>query len=85
MESRHHPELPYDAVIEANCVITKNGPKPITIGEIPAPMRGMIQNMKAMEELVIKASISGEYEDAYNAFLVNPLIQDEKKSKNCFR
>ncbi|MFD1064878.1 6-phospho-beta-glucosidase [Oceanobacillus locisalsi] len=75
------PELPYDAVIEANCVITKQGPKPISIGEIPAPVRGMIQNMKAMEELVIKASISGEYEDAYNAFLVNPLVQDEKKAK----
>ncbi|CEI82018.1 MULTISPECIES: 6-phospho-beta-glucosidase [Oceanobacillus] len=75
------PDLPYDAVIEANCVITKNGPKPIAIGEIPAPMRGMIQNMKAMEELVIKASMSGDYKDAYNAFLVNPLIQDEKKAK----
>ncbi|WP_040979595.1 6-phospho-beta-glucosidase [Oceanobacillus jeddahense] len=75
------PDLPYDAVIEANCVITKNGPKPISIGGIPAPMRGMIQNMKAMEELVIKASISGDYQDAYNAFLVNPLIQDEKKAK----
>jgi len=75
------PDLPYDAVIEANCVITKNGPKPIAIGEIPAPVRGMIQNMKAMEELVIKASMSGDYKDAYNAFLVNPLIQDEKKAK----
>lgn len=41
----------------------------------------MIQNMKAMEELVIKASMSGDYKDAYNAFLVNPLIQDEKKAK----
>ncbi|WP_080875779.1 6-phospho-beta-glucosidase [Oceanobacillus timonensis] len=75
------PDLPYDAVIEANCVITKQGPKPIAIGKIPAPVRGMIQNMKAMEELVIQAGISGDYEDAYNAFLVNPLVQDEKKAK----
>lgn len=75
------PDLPYDAVIEANCVITKEGPKPISIGKIPDPMRGMIQNMKAMEELVIKAGITGNYHDAYNAFVVNPLIQDEKKAK----
>lgn len=74
-------DLPNDAVIEANCVITKDGPKPISIGKIPTPVKGMIQNMKAMEELTIQAALSGIYEDAYNAFVMNPLIQDEKKAK----
>ncbi|MFS0751093.1 6-phospho-beta-glucosidase [Oceanobacillus sp. 1P07AA] len=74
-------DLPNDAVIEVNCVITKDGPKPISIGKIPAPVKGIIQNMKAMEELTIQAALSGKYEDAYNAFVMNPLIQDEKKAK----
>lgn len=74
-------DLPADAVIEVNCVITKDGPKPISIGKIPSPVKGIIQNMKAMEELTIQAALSGNYQDAYNAFVMNPLIQDEKKAK----
>src|SRR5699024_4722098 len=41
------PTLPYNAVIEANCVITRHGPQPIAIGEIPLAIRGQIYQMKA--------------------------------------
>ncbi|TQS72237.1 6-phospho-beta-glucosidase [Ornithinibacillus gellani] len=75
------PDLPNDAVIEANCVITAHGPEPIVIGELPATVKGSILQMKAFEELVIKASISGNDQDAYAAFVMNPLIADEKRSK----
>lgn len=37
--------------------------------------------MKAFEEQVIQAGISGSYNDAYIAMLMNPLMQDEKGSK----
>lgn len=74
-------DLPEDAVIEANCVITKDGPRPLAIGSIPSPVKGMIQNMKAFEELTVQAALSGRYEDAYATFLMNPLIQDEKRAK----
>lgn len=74
-------DLPNDSVIEVNAVITKNGPKPLVIGKLPAAVKGSILQLKAYEELVIKAAISGEYNDAYLAFVMNPLIADEKKSK----
>ncbi|CDQ38342.1 MULTISPECIES: 6-phospho-beta-glucosidase [Virgibacillus] len=76
------PDLPEDAVIEVNCIITKNGPKPIAVGHLPLSVKGHIYQMKAFEELVIQASITGNYNDAYTAMVMNPLLADEKRSKD---
>lgn len=75
------PDLPDDAVIEVNCVITNHGPKPLAVGPIPAVVKGLMYQMKAFEELVIRASLTGNYNDAYTALIMNPLIADEKRSK----
>lgn len=75
------PELPTNAVIEVNCVITKQGPQPVVVGELPKEIKGSIQQMKAFEELVIEAAVTGEYHQAYTAMLMNPLIENEKDSK----
>lgn len=75
------PSLPYDAVIEVNCIITKEGPKPIATGDLPPSIKGHVLQMKAFEELVIEAALSGNYEDAYLAFVMNPLIGNEKDAK----
>src|SRR5699024_9663627 len=75
------PSLPNDAVIEVNCVITKHGPKPVSVGELPNAVKGYIYQMKAFEELVIQAAVSGDYHDAYLSFTMNPLIGDEKAAK----
>lgn len=74
-------DLAEDAVIEVNCLITKEGPVPLTVGRLPQQIKADILMMKAFEEQVIKASISGDYRDAYLAFVMNPLIKDEKKAK----
>ncbi len=75
------PDLPADAVIEVNCIITKNGPVPIPVGPLPTAIKGIVCEMKAFEELVIQAGLSGDYQDAYLAMLMNPLMRDEKESK----
>ncbi|QZY88189.1 6-phospho-beta-glucosidase [Exiguobacterium acetylicum] len=72
-------DLPEDVVIEVNAVITKAGPRPLSIGSLPFPVRGLITNLKTFEELTIQAAVSGNYEGAYLAALMNPLIQDEKR------
>lgn len=74
-------DLPTDAVVEVNSIITKNGPEPISVGPLPPVVKGVIYEMKAFEELVIKAGISGNYNDAYTAMIMNPLVRDEKGSK----
>lgn len=75
------PDLPSDAVIEVNSVITNHGPMPIAVGPVPAAVKGLMYQMKAFEELVIRASLTGNYNDAYTALVMNPLIADEKRSK----
>lgn len=75
------PDLPNDAVIEVNSVITENGPEPIAVGPLPLSIKGIVYEMKAFEELVIQAGLSGNYHDAYVAMLMNPLMRDEKGSK----
>jgi 6-phospho-beta-glucosidase len=74
-------DLPYDSVIEVNAVITKNGPKPITIGTLPMQVKAIIQQMKGFEELVIEAAITGDYSLAYASMLMNPLVRNESKAK----
>ncbi|MGD6959014.1 6-phospho-beta-glucosidase [Rossellomorea aquimaris] len=71
------PDLPNDAVIEVNAVITRDGPRPIAIGQLPPSIKGIIQQMKAFEELVIQAAMSGQYNDVYQAMVMNPLVQNE--------
>ena len=71
------PDLPNDAVIEVNAVITRDGPKPLTVGPLPPSVKGIILQMKAFEELVILAAQSGEYIHVYQAMVMNPLVQNE--------
>jgi 6-phospho-beta-glucosidase len=75
------PELPDDAVIEVNSIITEHGPEPLYIGPLPQVLKGNIYEMKAFEELVIRAALSGNYNDAYSAMLMNPLMRDEEGSR----
>lgn len=69
-------ELADDVVVETTCVITSQGPIPLTAPDLPVFARGYIQTIKAMEELTIQAAIEGSYDLAYQAFLLNPLIEN---------
>ncbi|NAP01278.1 6-phospho-beta-glucosidase [Halomonas sp. MG34] len=75
------PDLPHDAIIEVNALITGDGPIPIAVGQLPAQVKGMIYEMKAFEELVVRAGLTGNYNDAYTAMLMNPLVREEEGSK----
>ncbi|MGG7177968.1 6-phospho-beta-glucosidase [Clostridium paraputrificum] len=75
-------DLPYDCTIEISSYITASGPKPINFGAYKHPaQRGMIQNLKAMEELTIEAAVTGNYGRALQAFMTNPLIPSGNISK----
>lgn len=70
-------DLPNDAVIETNAVMGAEGPRPISIGALPLSIRGIIQLMKNMEELVIEAAVKGDRERLYQALVINPLVREE--------
>lgn len=67
-------DLPYDCVVEVSALITAHGAEPYNWGEMPSAARGLLQGMKAMEETVIRAAITGSYGAALQAFTINPLV-----------
>ena len=73
--------LPDDVVVEVSSVITKDGPRPVKVGELPLQLVGLIQQLKAYEILVTNVALSGSYEDALVAMTINPLVQSERIAK----
>lgn len=70
-------QLAEDAVVEVNCVVTSQGPIPLSIGELPSSISGLIQQMNAFEEIAIKAAVTGSYEKTLLALCMNPLVTSD--------
>lgn len=67
-------DLPADSAVEVTCMLTGNGPVPYTFGSFKPQERGLLQLMKAIEELTIEAAVTGDYGTLLQAFTMNPLI-----------
>ena len=67
-------DLPDDCVIEAACMVTKDGAKPLNIGKLKPEFAGMVQHIKTFERLAVKAAVHGKRADAIAALNMNPLI-----------
>ena len=74
-------DLPDEVAIECNCVVTRDGAKPLAIGKMPIGARGMLQLQKAFEELAIEAAVTGDYATALHAMTINPLVGDSNLAK----
>ena len=84
VSTRNHgalTDLPYECVVEVSSIITGIGPRPLTFGKFKPAMRGMVQLMKAMEEVTIEAAVTGSYAKALQAFILNPLIPSGEIAK----
>ncbi|GIN85116.1 putative 6-phospho-beta-glucosidase [Heyndrickxia sporothermodurans] len=73
--------IPNDSAIEANCIITKNGPKPIVVGDLPVAVRGLVQQIKSFERVAAEAAVTGDYQTALLAMTINPLVPSDKVAK----
>jgi 6-phospho-beta-glucosidase len=73
--------IPYDSAVEISCVITKDGPKPITMGELPVAVNGLVQQIKSFERLAIEAAVTGDYATALTAMTINPLVPSDQLGK----
>ena len=67
-------DLPYESAIEVTSIITAHGAEPVHFGAFPPAQRGLLQVMKAMEELTVEAAVTGDYATALQAFTMNPLV-----------
>ena len=81
MNSGCNLDLPENAVIERNCVIDSNGAHPIQIGHTPLKIRGLLQNVKAYEQLTIQAAIYGDRDAALQALTIHPLVNSAETAR----
>lgn len=74
-------DLPDNASIERNCVIDRDGAHPLHIGRTPLKIRGLLQNVKAYEQLTIEATVKGDYDCALQALTIHPLVDSATVAK----
>jgi len=68
------PGLPEDAVVEVPCRVDASGPEPEAVTPLRGHQLGLVQQVKAVDELVIEAALSGSPERAVQAFALHPLV-----------
>jgi 6-phospho-beta-glucosidase len=72
--ARALPDLPDSAVVEVPARITTAGAEVIPQAALEPGMRGLVQAVKAYEELAIAAARSGDTDLALEALMANPLV-----------
>ena len=70
-----------DSVVEINTLVDKTGAHAITVGEVSPKMLGLMQSVKAYEQLAAKAGVYGDYDVALQSLTANPLIPSVKVAK----
>lgn len=78
--------LPATASIEVNCVIDQQGAHPIQLStEIDARIRGLLQVVKAYEELAVEAAVHGDFSSALMALTTHPLVKSASIAEKILR
>ncbi|GEL08334.1 6-phospho-beta-glucosidase [Salisediminibacterium halotolerans] len=75
------PSIPAESAVEMSCVITKEGPKPVAMGDLPVAARGLVQQIKSFERIGAEAAVTGNYDTALLAMTINPLVPSDKTGK----
>ena len=68
------PNLPLGAVVETNAVFSDNSLRPVQAGPIPKSINSLISRICAEQEMVVKAAINRDLEQAFQAFVADPLV-----------
>jgi len=74
--------MPDDVVVEVGALITKAGAKPLPVGKLPITVLGLVQQVKAYEQLTIEAGVFGDEKAALQALYNHPLVNSFEKSKS---
>lgn len=75
------PDLGPDAVVEVSCIVDGRGARSLAQGPMPTRIRGLVQHVKAYEDLTINAAVSGDRDEALWALINNPLIPSAQSAE----
>ncbi len=79
------PQLPDDAVIEVPCTVSGAGIVPRQIAPVTGEMLGLLQQVKAVERLVIAASRERSQTLAWRALAAHPLVDSISVARQLLR
>jgi alpha-galactosidase len=68
------PDLPDDAVVETNVLVTGDDVTPLTAGELPEQVREIVRRTVTNQETLVEAGFEGDLDVAFQAFLNEPLV-----------
>jgi 6-phospho-beta-glucosidase len=69
------------SVVEVSSVITRSGPRPLQMGELPVAAQGLVAQIKSFERLAVESAVEGSYDKAILALAANPLTPNEETAK----
>jgi 6-phospho-beta-glucosidase len=78
------PDLPRDACVEIPARVGAKRTEALPVGELPVAVRGLIQAVKAYEQLTIEAALTGNHDLAIQALVANPLVRSYSKARPFF-
>lgn len=73
--------LPDDAMVEVAAILTKNGPRPLHVGNIPTFYKGLLEGQLAYEKLAVDAYFEQSYEKAILSLTLNRTIISPTKAR----
>ena len=68
------PDLPVDWVVEVPARIDRSGANPVALAPLAPELRGLVEAVKAYEQLAVEAAVTGSRRVALRALLANPLV-----------
>ncbi|MBC7343353.1 MAG: 6-phospho-beta-glucosidase [Clostridia bacterium] len=78
-------DLPDEAVVEVNCLVDAQGARPLACGQLPLAVRGLVQQVKAYEQLTVQAAAKGSPQLAYLALLNHPLVPGARVAQSLWQ
>lgn len=69
------------AMVEVPCIVGKNGPEPLTQGEIPRFQKGLMEQQVAVEKLVVEAYEEGSYQKLWQALTLSRTVPNARVAK----
>lgn len=69
------PNLPSDAVVEVAARVSADGVRPLPGGPLPDAYAAHLRGHVAMQQMTVRAALSGRRPDALHAFLLDPVIR----------
>jgi 6-phospho-beta-glucosidase len=64
-------------VVEIPALVSRDLLRPLAVGGVPAKCLGLMQQVKAYEQLTIRAAVEGSYALAHQALTLHPLVSDD--------